>query len=151
MGTYILNKYQAQKFRPDPSRYNVIIRITSPSDDFLPLEFEGNYKDILELSFYDFTDNSSGLYVFNENLLDKVLAFFNAHKFCDNMVIHCDQGMSRSAGVAVGWFIYKNDNKSIHQLYHDNKHIPNELIVNFFANKLNKNILKFIEKWHAEK
>jgi predicted protein tyrosine phosphatase len=150
MGTYILNKYQAAKLQPDPSRYNVIIRITSPTDDFLPLQYEANYRDILELSFFDFTDDSSGLYVFNENLMDKVLAFFEAHKSCDNMVIHCDLGMSRSAGVAVGWFIFKGDNKSIHQLYHDNKHLPNELIVKMFAKKLNNNILKFIEKWRTE-
>ena len=151
MSTYILNKYQAQKFKLDPSRYNVMIRITSPSDDFLPLEHRSCFKDRLELQFFDFPDDTTGLYVFNENIMDKILAFFEKHKFCDNMVIHCDQGMSRSAGVAVGWFIFKNDNKSIHQLYHDNKHIPNPLIVEMFANKINNQILKFIKKWHDEK
>jgi predicted protein tyrosine phosphatase len=151
MATYILNKYQAQKFKLNPSTYNVLIRITSPSDEFLPLEFISSFRDVIELQFYDFIDDSTGLYVFNENIMDKILRFFEEHKFCDNMVIHCDQGMSRSAGVAVGWFIFKNDNGSAYKIYHDKKHLPNKLIAEMFANKLNKRFLKFLQKWDNER
>ena len=121
MGTYILNKYQAAKLRLDPKKYNVLIRVTSPSVDFLPLENREIFKDILELKFYDFVEERVGLTIFTDYHLETIVNFFERHKYCDNMVIHCDEGMSRSAGIAVGWFLYTDNRSSIHKIYHDKK------------------------------
>ena len=82
--------------------------------------------------------------------MDKIINFFINHRLCDNMVIHCDVGISRSAGVAIGWLLFKDDRASIYKIYHNRKHIPNRLIVERFAKKLNKS-MKYIDKWEKEK
>jgi predicted protein tyrosine phosphatase len=150
MGTYILNKYLAAKFQIDPKQYNVLIRITSPSEEFLPLEHPECFSDKLELKFYDFADDSTGLHIFNENHLHKVINFFEKHKNCQNMIIHCEEGISRSAGIAVGWFLFKDNRASIYNIYHDKKHMPNRLIVEHFYKYFNKS-MSTIEKWEKEK
>jgi predicted protein tyrosine phosphatase len=150
MGTYILNKDKVAVFKLDKSLYNVLIRITSPGVELNKLKDKHIYRDILELQFFDFPDDSSRLYIFNENILKKVLNFFEKHKNCHNMVIHCEKGISRSAGVAVGWFLFNDNNHSIYKLYHDDKHLPNRLIVEHFYKKLNKDI-KRIDRWEKER
>ena len=150
MGTYILNKFRIVSFRLDPSIYNVLIRVTNPSEPFTPLQNEKIYREILELKFYDFISEQNGLTIFTDNHLDTILEFFEKHKKCKNMVIHCDYGVSRSAGIAVGWLLYNDDRASIYKLYHDRKHIPNRYIVEKFYRRLNKS-MKYIDKWEKEK
>lgn len=150
MATYILNKHQVVNFKLDSSRYNVLVRITSPEDEFLPLDDEGIYRDILYLQFYDLIDDSIGIKIFDDIELDRIVNFFKKHKYCDNMVIHCDQGRSRSAGIAVGWFLFNDNNSSIYTLYHDKKHIPNRRVVEAFFIKFKKN-MKYLNKWEDEK
>lgn len=150
MGTFILSKYDAVKFKVDPSLYNVMIRITSPQDDFLELENESQYREILKLRFYDFTQDQNGLKVFDENIMDTIIDFFQRHKMCQNLVIHCDQGISRSAGVAVGWLLFKDERASIYKIYHSGKHIPNSLIVEKFCKRFHKD-MTLIKKWEQER
>lgn len=150
MPTYILNKYEAAKFNADPSKYNVMIRVTSPEDSFLELQNESAYNDIMTLKFYDFTEEQNGLTVFNEIHFEAIMNFFEKHKMCENMIIHCDQGMSRSAGIAVGWFLFKDERASIYKLYHSGRHMPNRLVVKTFCMKLGKD-MKLINKWEKEK
>ncbi len=150
MGTLILNKYKAAQLRLEPKLYNVMIRITSPSEDFLNLEHRESFTDILELKFYDFADDRSGLHIFNQNHLERCISFFKKHKFCQNMIIHCEEGISRSAGVAVGWFLFTDNRSSIYNIYHDKRHSPNRLIVESFYKYFNKDIA-LIDKWEKEK
>lgn len=149
MGTYILDKNKVVTFKLDPDTYNVLIRITNPKDQFLILKYEHIYNDILSLKFYDLDDESSDLYLFNHNHLEKLLEFFERHKNCNNMVIHCDEGRSRSAGVAAGWFLFKDVKSSIYKLYHDNIHFPNRRVVEFFFRHFNEPIQR-IDKWEKE-
>ncbi len=150
MGTYILDKDKVTTFKLDENLCNVLIRITSPSVEFTDLKYPGIYRDIIELQFFDFPDDTSRLYVFNDNILNKIYNFFVKHKNCHNMVIHCEKGISRSAGVAIGWFLFNDNNQSIYKLYHDDKHLPNRLIVEHFYKKLSKDIKK-IDQWEKER
>ncbi|OHD12054.1 MAG: hypothetical protein A2Y34_13845 [Spirochaetes bacterium GWC1_27_15] len=150
MATYILNRFKAAKFQLNPHEYNVMIRITSPQEEFIKLETEEQYKDILELRFYDFVQEQNGLMVFGDQHLETILNFFEKHKHCKNMVIHCDYGISRSAGIAVGWLLFNDDRSNIYKIYHDKKHIPNRMIVEKFAKRLNRT-MKYIDKWEKEK
>lgn len=150
MGTYILDKEKVVNFQLDKKLYNVLIRITSPGVELTELKDKHIYRDILELQFFDFPDDTSRLYIFNDNILKKVIEFFKKHKNCQNMVIHCEKGISRSAGIAVGWFLFNDNNQSIYKLYHDDKHIPNRLIVENFYKKLKKDIRR-IDKWEKER
>ena len=56
MGTYILNKERVVDFKLDEKLYNVLIRITSPGTEFLDLKHKHQYRDILELRFFDFPE-----------------------------------------------------------------------------------------------
>lgn len=150
MGTYILNKERVTDFRLDEKLYNVLIRITSPGAEFTDLKYKHQYRDILELRFFDFPDDSSGLYVFNDTNLKKCIDFFTRHKHCQNMVIHCEKGISRSAAIAVGWFLFTDNNHSIYKLYHDDKHLPNRLIVEHFYRELKQDIRR-IDRWEKER
>ncbi len=149
MGTYILDKKQAVTFSPDPVAYNVMIRITDPTGVFTELENERAYRDILCLKFYDLEDENSALHLFNKTHLDKIMDFFEHHKNCNNMVIHCDEGRSRSAAVAAGWFLFKDVKSSIYKLYHDRFHFPNRRVVEFFFKHFGEDI-KRVEKWEKD-
>ena len=150
MGTYILNKERVVDFKLDEKLYNVLIRITSPGVPYTDLKNKRIYRDILELQFFDFPDDSSGLYIFNDTNLKKCLTFFEKHKNCQNMVIHCEKGISRSAAVAVGWFLFNDNHHSIYKLYHEDKHMPNRLIVEHFYEALKQDIRR-IDKWEKER
>jgi len=152
MGTYILNKYTIHKFNLDQKAYNVLIRITSPFEELNDLENRSQYREILELKFYDFEKETNGLKIFDNYELETILKFFTRHVQCDNMVIHCEQGISRSAGVAVGWLLFKDDRGSIYKIYHGKKHMPNKRIVEMFSKRLkvNQKYLESLEKWNQE-
>ncbi len=149
MGIYILNKKKVINFNLNPNNYNVLIRITSPKTEFENLKYEHSYKDILSLKFFDLEEDNTGLYVFKENHLNTILNFFNKHKNCKNMVIHCDEGRSRSAGVAAGWFLFNDVRSSIYKLYHDGIHFPNRRVINFFYKFFGVNTSS-IDKWENE-
>jgi len=150
MGTYILDKRKILSFKPDPGEYNVLIRITNPNSHFEDLKNPHAYRDVLTMQFYDFEDDKTGLYLFNENHLERILEFFTRHKHCRNMVIHCDEGRSRSAAVAAGWFLFNDVKSSIYKLYHDSVHFPNRRIIEFFFRHF-KADLKSIDKWEKER
>jgi predicted protein tyrosine phosphatase len=149
MGTFILDKKKVVNFKLDEKAYNVLIRITNPNMMFTNLENAHIYREILTLQFFDFEDDTTGLYVFNENHLDKIVDFFNRHKHCRNMVIHCDEGRSRSAAVAAGWFLFNDIKSSIYKLYHDGIHFPNRRIIEYFYKYFGANI-KILDKWDKE-
>jgi predicted protein tyrosine phosphatase len=149
MGTYILDKHKVVSFKLNPDDYNVLIRITNPKDNFSRLQYEHIYNDVLGLKFYDLDDETSDLYLFNQHHLEKLLDFFKKHTHYANMVIHCDEGRSRSAGVAAGWFLFKDIKSSIYKLYHDNIHFPNRRIVGFFFSYYNEPIRR-IDKWEKD-
>jgi len=150
VATYILNKKAVVDFSLDEKMYNVLIRVTSPGVEFPRLKHEGAYRDILELQFFDFEDDISGLYIFNETILERVLAFFEKHRNCKNMVIHCESGISRSAGIAVGWFLFNDAMSSIYKLYHEDKHLPNRLIVYQFYKRFRRDIGQ-INRWEKDR
>jgi predicted protein tyrosine phosphatase len=149
MGTYILDRKQAAALAPDPAEYNVMIRITNPRGEFLQLEHEHSFRDILSLRFYDIDDEDSPLYLFNETHLEQCLRFFEKHRNCRNMIVHCDEGRSRSAGVAIGWFLFNGNRSAIYTLYHDGVHTPNRRVVELFFRHFGED-LRRIDRWEKE-
>ncbi|HEQ72487.1 MAG TPA: hypothetical protein ENN69_08360 [Spirochaetia bacterium] len=150
MGTYILDKEKAVLFRLDPAQYNVLIRVTDPKSRFIPLQHEESYRDILSLRFYDLEHDLSGLTLFNENHLEMLIEFFTKHRHCRNMVIHCDKGQSRSAAIAVGWFLFNDTRSSIYKIYHNDQFFPNRRIVEFFYRHFDADIRQ-IDRWEKER
>lgn len=150
MGTYILDQKEAVDFSLDPALYNVLIRVTDPRKSFPHLKHPESFRDVLSLQFYDLEDDSTGLYLFNDNHLERLLEFFARNRNCRNMVIHCDRGESRSAAIAVGWFLYNDTKSSIYKIYHNPNYFPNRRIVEAFYRHFGAD-LRQIDKWEADR
>lgn len=92
----------------DYSSDKVIISIRTPGDE--KAEFDRNnktIKDILYLEFYDISYNSQEIFKGYEPMTDedavKIKDFVLKWKDeVDTIWVHCDAGISRSAGVAAG-------------------------------------------------
>lgn len=90
-----------------PKGDSAIIRITDGGFDFDKLPHNYNHK--LELSFYDIEPRvglPSNWNWFNKKDGEKVIKFFKQISDCDELVIHCHAGVSRSPAIALsyGWF-----------------------------------------------
>lgn len=105
----ILNKSKAERFSyTDYSSDKVIISISTPGDE--KAEFDRNnktIKDILYLEFYDISYNSQEIFKGYAPMTDedavKIKDFVLKWKDeVDTLWVHCDAGISRSAGVAAG-------------------------------------------------
>lgn len=80
-----------------------IVSIKTPRDPDAALK-EG-WGAILRLSFFDADDpkdqaDKAGT-LFDEEAAKLILAFVNEHAGLDELVVHCDLGISRSAAVAI--------------------------------------------------
>ena len=105
----ILNKSKAQRLSyTDYSSDKAIISISTPGDE--KTEFDSNnktIKDILYLEFYDISYNSQEIFKGYEPMTDedavKIKDFVLKWKDkVDTLWVHCDAGISRSAGIAAG-------------------------------------------------
>ena len=65
---------------------------------------EGVWKDVLRLEFHDADPNPSGepcgYKLFTSHDAATIIEFLIKHRHVDNCVVHCEGGISRSAGVA---------------------------------------------------
>ena len=102
------------------------------------------------MQFYDLENDTAGLSLFNETHFGRLLEFFRKHMNCHNMVIHCDKGESRSAAIAVGWFLFQDAKSSIYRIYHNKSYFPNRRIVDFFYRHCGGDIRQ-IDKWESER
>lgn len=104
-----MNKSKAGRLSyTDYSSDKAIISISTPGDE--KAEFDRNnktIKDILYLDFYDISYNSQEIFKGYEPMSDedavKIRDFVLKWKDeADTLWVHCDAGISRSAGVAAG-------------------------------------------------
>lgn len=97
----VLSRKQFEEFIPCGN--TIAISITDPNSE--PVEYVGDYKAILHLEFYDL-DKDTGQFpysrfVFTKRNAEQILDFVDSFKdSIDSIAIHCEAGVSRSAGVA---------------------------------------------------
>lgn len=109
MDVTIMNRLKAERLSyTDYSSDKAIISISTPGDE--KAEFDSNnetIKDILYLELYDISYNSQEIFKGYEPMSDedaiKIKDFVLKWKDkVDTLWVHCDAGISRSAGVAAG-------------------------------------------------
>ena len=132
MDVIVLNKAKAQKLSYDDFSSNkVIISIKTPDDEqavFNPNN--DSIKDILYLSFYDVSTETQDIFKGYPamtdddalNIKDFVLKWKDR---VDIIIVHCDAGVSRSAGVAAG--ILDGLDQDCSRIFDSNRYLPNSL------------------------
>lgn len=139
----IMNKHEAEKYALERHSINsIVISISSCkcNDAFIVPNNASGIMDVLKLSFND-TDSKEFL---DGGILDedanKIVEFIDKYKDNDELdliIIHCEAGQSRSAGVAAAIMKYLfNDDTEI---FNNNKFTPNMLcyrkVLNAFMEK----------------
>ncbi len=77
----------------------VLISIHDRSEG--PLAPQSGWRDVLYQRFHDTDGTIMGLEVFSGEQAREILDFVEQNKDCDELVVHCQMGQSRSAAVAI--------------------------------------------------
>ena len=126
-----LPRVVAELYKPAPNSALISIHDVSEA----PATLQPGWLDVLVLRFHDTDGQQVGLEVFSEAQAREVLAFARRHHGCDELVVHCQMGHSRSAAIAiylseqygvpcfkeqraVNWESWKGYNKLIYRRLH---------------------------------
>lgn len=94
--TFISRRHAAQLKPPENS---VLISIHDKTEPQLPVR-EG-WGDVLYVRFHDSSGNLMGMEDFSAEHAKLILDFAAKHHACEEMIVHCQLGQSRSAAVAL--------------------------------------------------
>ena len=92
-----LSRRAAADLQPHPGA--VLISIHDRSEP--PLTPRAGWAAILVQRFHDTDGSQMGLEVFSNDQASEVLKFAQQHQDCPELTIHCQQGSSRSAALAL--------------------------------------------------
>lgn len=88
----------AERYRPAPS--SVLISINNPDEELLCPQ--PGWAEVLHLRMHDVDTPGAGLQVFSAEQAAQVLALVERHRStAQEVVLHCQAGMSRSGGMAL--------------------------------------------------
>ncbi len=101
----------------------IIISITNPGDEDIKFYPNSQIKDILSIKFFDSIDDLPD--AMREEDALKIKNFIDKWKNkIQHIVIHCEEGISRSAGVAKALMLYLNNNNQ--EILNNKRYYPNE-------------------------
>jgi predicted protein tyrosine phosphatase len=107
---------------------HIMISISCPNDP-VELPNSANRISVLFLKFHDFNKPIEGYKIFDEEDAKRIIDFVNMNQGSKEdwkLVVHCDAGISRSAGVAAALSkIFNDDDKYFFKHY-----LPNSLVYN---------------------
>jgi predicted protein tyrosine phosphatase len=92
-----LPRQVAARYKPLPGSALISIHDCSES----PLSPQDGWAGILTLRFHDTDGQTLGLEVFNAQQARAILDFAQENAGCEELVVHCQMGHSRSAAVAI--------------------------------------------------
>lgn len=92
-----LSRRAAAALQPAPGA--VLISIHDRSEP--PLAPRAGWADVLVQRFHDTDGSLMGLEVFSNEQARELLSFARTHQGCSELVVHCQQGRSRSAAIAL--------------------------------------------------
>jgi len=125
----VFNRKAFENYKTD--EVHIAISITDPKSESVKLiNAKNSLLDILELQFHDYDnikwiDNEFKLKFFTDYHAKKILNFVIKYEhLVETFLIHCEAGISRSAGVAGALsVIYNKDDRKYFQSY-----LPNMLV-----------------------
>lgn len=129
MNIYVRSRYDVLKNQlPGPC---MVISITNSQDEEAVISDKENQKAILRLKFDDIGSPQKDLVLFNEGHAEQILAFVNEwKKEVKVIVVHCEAGISRSAGVAVALalFLGEDDTPYYAPPLYPNSHVKSTIM-----------------------
>lgn len=94
---HFLPRHLAEQIHPLPNCG--VISLTTPGDP--DAQLHADWDAVLRLAFHDADVAEPNRVVFNVAMANEIVTFLRANEQLDELVIHCDLGISRSAGVAL--------------------------------------------------
>lgn len=140
-----------------PQGKAAIIRITDGGTELPALNHVYDYVSIM--SFYDIEPRAglpSNWNWFNMKDGDVLIRTFKEIASCDELVIHCHAGVSRSPAIALAYGWYTNDEALIETIKNGN-YIPNRQVLNIMSRLIfddkreGRNKVKEIEDFYKKK
>lgn len=150
----VFSRYKAiEQASIDQGNDKIIISISTPGDEFPVFPKNNSILDVLYLSFYDVEDkkeipNITDEQIFNEYMAEEIAVFLDYWlNETDSLIVndnfeiwvHCDAGVSRSAGIGAALSKYFNNNDNEFFAY-DGKYFPNNLCYRLMLSKLYEKI-----------
>lgn len=134
----ILNDYTVRHYMPKGEK-TILIRLLEPvyRTEGVPycIEFESEFKAILNIYVDDVVEDNElahkYFHVFSEEMAAEIVDFVDAHEF-DELIVHCNKGMSRSSAVMIGILNHLEEFELEQMVSNSNLYTPNELIVSVF-------------------
>lgn len=122
----VLSRQRAVKYsRKEHPEQSIVISITDCSRGF-PSIHKGdsaNIRAILKLKFDDVTEDNNEYTAISMKQANKIVEFIKNYPDIDRIIVHCEAGVSRSAGCAAAILKYlKNDDS---QIFDDKYYKPN--------------------------
>lgn len=107
----VLNKSEAENYKPILP--TAVISITAPENELARFVFTDRFLGILRLQFHDINEPSDKYRLMSKEDAKRVVDFmYQFEQEAQMFLIHCEAGLSRSAGVAaaLSWLLNGDDN-----------------------------------------
>lgn len=137
----ILNDYDIRRYKPI-GKHSCLIRVLEPEYKKVGIPYhlknESDFHSVMELYFHDIREHLSQkdrFVIFNEDIANDVIELIAQNEF-DEIVVHCNAGQSRSAGIMMGIAMLLKNKRLEEEILSDSYYMPNPIVVNSFRNAL---------------
>ncbi|MDX5853574.1 hypothetical protein SIM22_05425 [Bacillus cereus group sp. BfR-BA-01363] len=137
----ILNDYDIRCYKPI-GKHSCLIRVLEPEYKKVGIPYrlksESDFSSVTELYFHDIRENlpqKERFILFNEDMANNVIELISQNQF-DEVVVHCNAGQSRSAGIMLGIAMILKNKTLEEEILLDSYYMPNPIVVNSFRKAL---------------
>ncbi|WP_242306396.1 hypothetical protein [Bacillus cereus group sp. BfR-BA-01317] len=138
----ILNDYEIRRYKPR-GKNACLIRVLEPEYKKYGIPYSVNhlaeFHSVMELYFHDIREwlpRQERFILFNKDMAISVIDLINQNQF-DEIIVHCNEGQSRSVGIMIGISILLNDSRLRESIELDKFYMPNPIVVEVFKQVLN--------------
>lgn len=134
MNITVMNRRDAVRYSFHPQQEKTsVISISTPGEQYRTSVYTSPYNGISSVLRLWFDDVESGKDCIQKEDTEKIKRFVEAHKE-DSIIVHCDAGVSRSAGIAAALMKYYNGDDT--PIFDNPRYCPNMLCYRTMLNTL---------------